>query len=74
RVICAVRIAYLANSRCIAVPERLNRGPRQESGAILISFSVQGNFFIFQGRCDFSASNGETMAIFVMKLVRLAPD
>jgi hypothetical protein len=46
------------------VPERVIEGAWQESGAILISFLSQWNFFIFHGRCDFSGGDGERMATF----------
>jgi hypothetical protein len=37
------------------VPERLSRGSRHQSEAILNSFSQQWNFFIFGGRVTFAA-------------------
>jgi hypothetical protein len=56
------------------VPERLSRGSRHQSEAILNSFSAQWNFFIFGGRVTFGGVMVKRWQLFVMKLHGSAPD
>jgi hypothetical protein len=56
------------------VPERLSRGSRHQSEAILNSFSAQWNFFIFDGRVTFGGVMVKRWQLFVMKLHGSAPD
>jgi hypothetical protein len=56
------------------VPERLSRGSRQQSEAILNSFCRQWNFFIFDGRVTFCAVMLKQWQLFSMKLAVSALD